>query len=110
MGHDFLGLGDGEDGFGQAGVEAWQFEFAGGVAEDEVVLAEPAVEGLYGTQAGVLGADGKRVAVGFAVVEEVALVAFEVRLGEFVGTGEAALGGPVEEPLQAFAVACDGAR
>ena len=76
---------------------AREFDFTGGVREDEVLLAEVFEEVAQGAEAGALGGDAEGLAVGFPVSPEVALVAFEDGFGDLVGLVEVTVVGPEEE-------------
>ena len=60
-------------------------------------MGEPGEEALEGAEAGALGADPEGIAVFLAPVPEVALVAFEDRLGDPRGQRQIAFDGPEQE-------------
>lgn len=62
-----------------------------------VLAAEPFKEGADGGELNVLVSEGERLAVGFAVVEEMALVALKHEPSDLGGVGDAALFEPVEK-------------
>ncbi len=98
------------EGFGgKAFFLPWQLDLAGGVGLQDVLAGEPGEVILERAEAAALGADAKRLAVGFAPPPEVALVAFEDGLGDGGGGCEVALGRPLEEELEGVAAAFDGA-
>jgi hypothetical protein len=63
-----------------------------------ILPREPFEEGLQGRQGGVLADEGERRAVRLAVIEQVALIALQDRLGDLARIGEAALVAPGDEP------------
>ena len=83
--------------FGEPLLRTREFDFTGGVREDEVLLAEVFEEVAQGAEAGALGGDAEGLAVGFPVSPEVALVAFEDGFGDLVGLVEVTVVGPEEE-------------
>jgi hypothetical protein len=95
--------------FGKPFLLAREFEFAGGVGEDEVLPGEVFEVVLEGAKAGALGADTEGLAVVFAVSPKVPLVAFEDGLGDLVGLVQVALVGPEEEDFQGILAGLDGA-
>ena len=75
---------------GEPFFRAREFALTGGVRWDEVLLAEVFEEVSQGAEAGALGRDAERFAVGFPLSPEVPLVAFKDGLGDLVGLVEVA--------------------
>lgn len=81
----------------------------GGRVEQDTALRRQAFEpGSERGEAAELRADGERHAVGLAVVEQVALVALQDRLGDLARIGQAPLVALGDEPPQRDAPAADG--
>ena len=95
--------------FGKPFLLAREFEFAGGVGEDEVLSGEVFEVVLEGAEAGALRADAEGLAVVLAVSPKVPLVAFEDGLGDLVGLVQVALVAPIEEDFESVLAGFDGA-
>lgn len=102
-GEDGFDFGDGEESFGEALGELWEVEVGGWIGGESVLFAEPGEEGADLNKAVVLHVEGEGLAFGGAVVEEVALVAFEDFLGDGGGAVEGAVFAPREEVAEGFA-------
>lgn len=93
-GFDFLLV---EQGRRKAFLELGEFEFAGGISREMVLTAEPFEEGPDGGELDVLIGESEGVAVCFAVMEEVPLIAFKHEPSDLGGLGDATLFKPQDE-------------
>ena len=108
-GEDGFNFGDGEEGFGETLSELGEVDVSGRIGGKKVLFTEPSEEGADLNEAVVLHVEGERFSFGGAVVEEMALVAFEDFLGDGGRVLEVAVFTPSEEIAEGFAAECDGA-
>ena len=95
--HHLLDLRHGEDVLGQRAPQAWQIDLRCRVVQDVVLSRHPAKPHTQGHQPRVLAAEGQRLAVLFAVEEQVALIAFEHRARDLVRFSQAMLVSPLDK-------------
>ena len=107
---DRLGLLDGERGLREAFLDFRQLQLARGVRGDVVVADRPLEERPHRQQLRVLAAEAEWFAVGFAVVEQVALVAHQHRPGHLDRLGDPAVGEPGRQLCQALTPGPDRGR
>ena len=102
---DFLG---GEDVFGQAVAQPGQLDLRRRIVQDEILPRHPTEPHAQGNKPRVLAAEGQRLAVLFAIEEEIPLIAFEHRARNLDGFLQAVLIGPFDEEAKIDAAAVDG--
>lgn len=101
-------LGQGEGAAGQALLGPWEFEFAGGIVEDDVLPGQPSEPVLQDAEPVALGAPTQTPAAGTDEFPEPALVGFQDGAGDVAGPREIAFGGPSEEVAEGVVAALAG--
>jgi hypothetical protein len=87
---------------------ARQFDLARRIVQDVMMPRHPPEPHAQGHDAVMLTTEAERLAIRFAVVEDVALIALQNCAGDFHRLGDAALIGPVEEETDVHAATLDG--
>jgi hypothetical protein len=105
--HHLLGFARREHGLRQSDPQARQFELTGRVVQDVMMPRHPLEPDAQRDQAVVLAGEAQRLAVLLAVVEHVALIAFEHRARYFDRLRDGSLGAPVEEEADVHTAALD---
>jgi hypothetical protein len=106
--HHLLDLGHRKDVLGQHPAHARQVDLRRRIVQDVVLPRHPAKPHAQRHQARVLAAEGQRLAVLFAIEEQVALIAFEHGARDLDRFPQAVIVGPLEKEAEIGLTALDG--
>ncbi len=107
---DRLNLGLAQDSLGKPLIQPRQLQIRGRIAQQVVVLHQPAKQRPDRDDPAMLGAHRQRLTVPLAVMEQMPLIGLQYRLGDLLGIFQAPLIGPSNEVAQIGLAVANRAR